>query len=294
MPPPPRTRPFLALAALLWLLPTLAHGVPPAGAQDRPTDALATWRAYLVTPGPTRFEPLKPLPVVETTDPRFGLVEAFRLADRGWGRALGARHERIAFWWSALQAQPGAPLNPHYFAPTVLERERQDGFQVLGLLMSTPAWAAANPADASRAVPRNLGLPWDDEQNYWGRFAQQIARDYAGQIDDWIVWNEPDIQPGDPNAAYYAWAGDVEDYYQLLRVAYHAIKAGNPSARVHLAGLTYWSDREANRPQFVERLLDVMAADPSAPANDYTLAWPRSTYTPTRAACMTCRGCTAT
>ena len=259
----------LAVAALLCVVPMLVPGAAPAGAQDRAADAAADWRAYVVTAGPTRFEPLRPLPFVETTDPRFGLVEAYRIADQGLGRALGARYERIAFWWSGLEPEAGAPLNPFYFAPSVLEHERQQGFQVLGLLMSTPAWAAANPADGAHAVPRNLGLAWDDPQNYWGRFARQMARDYAGQIDDWIVWNEPDIQPGDSNAAYHAWAGSVEDYYQLLRVAYRAIKAGNPRARVHLAGLTYWADREAHRAQFFERLLDLMAADPSAPANDY-------------------------
>jgi hypothetical protein len=241
----------------------------PAGAQERAAEATVDWRAHLVVAGPTRFEPVAPLPPVETSDPRFGLVEAYRIADRGLGRALGARYERIAFWWSGLQGEPGGPLNPFHFAPALLERERQQGFQVIGLLMSTPAWAAANPADGARAVPRNLGLAWDDPQNYWGRFARQIASDYAGQIDDWIVWNEPDIRAGDPNAAYYAWAGSVEDYYQLLRVAYRAIKAGNPRARVHLAGLTYWADREANRTQFFERLLEVMAADPSAAANNY-------------------------
>ncbi|HLH24753.1 MAG TPA: hypothetical protein VK066_19705 [Chloroflexota bacterium] len=269
MPPHRPTRPFLALLALLCVLPALSHSAAPAGAQDAPADAADDWRAYLVTPGPTRFEPLEPLPPVETTDPRFGLVEAYRIAEGGQGWALGARHERIAFWWSGLQAEPDGPFNPYYFAPALLNREREQGFTILGLLMSTPAWAAANSADAERAVPRNLELPWDDPQNYWGRFAEQMARDYAGQIDDWIVWNEPDIQPDDPSAAYYAWAGSVEDYYQLLRVAYRAIKAGNPQATVHLAGLTYWADREANRPQFFERLLDLIAADPSAPENDY-------------------------
>jgi hypothetical protein len=269
VPPRRSTRALLGLLGLLCLLPALARGVPPAGAQDRTADAPADWHTYLVTPGPTRFETVQPLPPVETTDPRFGLVEAFRIAEGGLGRALGARHERIAFWWSGLQAEPGGPFNPFYFSASLLERERRQDFQVLGLLLNTPGWAAANPADGARAVPRNLGLAWDDRQNYWGRFAEQMARDYAGQIDDWIAWNEPDIQPGDPNAAYYAWAGSVEDYYQLLRVAYRAIKAGNPRARVHLAGLTYWADRETNRPQFFERLLDLMAADPTAPANDY-------------------------
>jgi hypothetical protein len=135
--------------------------------------------------------------------------------------------------------------------------------------MSTPDWAAANPADGPRSVPKNLSLPWDHPDNYWGRFVQRMAREYAGRVDDWIIWNEPDITPGDPNAAYYAWAGSVEEYAQLLRVAYRAVKAGNPAARVHLAGLTYWVDRERNRPQYFERLLDALAGDPAAAANNY-------------------------
>ena len=263
------------LAASLLLLLGFALisapvSVPPAQGQQRTVaESAQDWRAYVVTPGPARFDSLGPLPPVESSDPRFGLIEAFRLSDRDLGRALGVRYERVAFWWSGLQPMPGAPLNPFYFDPALLERERRQGIQVIGLLLHTPAWAAASPADGPRSVPRNLALPWDHPENHWGRFAQQVARHYAGQIDDWIVWNEPDIQPGDPNAAYHAWAGTLQDYYQLLRVGYRAIKAGNPRARVHLAGLTYWVDREANRPQYFERLLDVIAADPTAAANGH-------------------------
>src|SRR5579884_113266 len=212
--------------------------------------------------------PLRPLPPVESLDPRFGLVEAFRLADTGLDRALGARYQRITFWWRGLQAAPDAPLNPHYFPLDLLDHELHEGYQVLGLIMNTPDWAAANPADGPRSVPANLYLDWDDPQNCWGRFVERLARDYAGRVDDWIIWNEPDIQPGDPNAAYYTWAGSLDDYYQLLRVGYRSIKAGNPVARVHLAGLTYWSDRRAGRPQYFERLLERVAADPTAAANN--------------------------
>jgi hypothetical protein len=209
------------------------------------------------------------LPPVESSDPRFGLVEAFRVADRGYPATLGARYERLVFWWSGLQARPGAALNPHYLPLAWLDRERAAGIELVGLLIHTPDWAAANPADGPRSVPRNLDLPWDHPDNYWARFVERVARDYAGRIDDWIIWNEPDIQPGDPNAAYYTWAGDAEQYYQLLRVAYRAAKKGNPNARVHLAGLTYWADRKAGRPQYFARLLDLTKADPSAAANNY-------------------------
>jgi hypothetical protein len=212
---------------------------------------------------------VQPLPAAEVSDPRFGVVDAFRLGDRKLAAALGARYERLLFWWSDLERAPGAALNPYYFPRGMVDRERREGYELVGLIMNTPGWAAANPGDGPRSVPRNLYLPWDHPDNYWGRFVERLAREYAGRVDDWIVWNEPDIRPGDPNASYYAWAGGVEDYNQLLRVAYRAAKKGNPAARVHLAGLTYWVDRHAGRPQYFERLLDLIAADPSAPANNY-------------------------
>lgn len=231
----------------------------PPGAPD--------WRAHLVAPAPAALQPVRALPPVDSADGRFGLVEAFRLGDLA--RALGARHERLTFWWRGLQAAPSGNLNPFYLPADVLERERRNGFTLVGLLINTPDWAAANPQDGARSVPMNLHLPWDHPHNYWGRFVEQMAREYAGRVDDWIVWNEPDIQPGDPNASYYTWAGSIEEYYQLLRVAYRAAKRGNPAAKVHLAGLTYWVDRHEQRPQYFERLLDVMAADPTAAEHNY-------------------------
>ncbi len=245
-----------------WALaPYLDAVAPPA--------APATWRDALVAPGPLPYTPVRPLPPPAVPAARFGLVEAFRLTDTDAPSPLGAGYERLVFAWPALQERPGGGLNPHYLPHAVLAEERRQGKQLVGALLNTPAWAAADPSDGPRAVPRNLDLPWDHPDNYWGRFAEAMARGYAGLIDDWTVWNEPDIQPDDPNAAYYAWAGSVEEYYQLLRVAYLSIKRGNPEARVHLAGLTYWVDRRRGQPQYFERLLDLLAADPTAPAHDY-------------------------
>jgi hypothetical protein len=236
-----------------------AVGPPPA-----PTD----WRDALVAPGPLPYAPVRPLPPPAAPVERFGLVEAFRLTDPNEPPPLGAGYERLVFWWQALQARPGGALDPHYLPHALLATERGQGKRLVGVLINTPDWAAANPADGGQAVPRNLDLPWDAPDNDWGRFTESLAREYAGEVDDWTIWNEPDIAPDDPNGAYYAWAGSVADYYQLLRVAYRSIKRGNPAARVHLAGLTYWVDRRRGQPQYFERLLDQIAADPTAPAND--------------------------
>jgi hypothetical protein len=65
------------------------------------------------------------------------------------------------------------------------------------------------------------------------------------------------------------WAGTEEDYYRLLKAAYLGIKGVDPTLQVHMAGLTYFWDQEHGRRQYLERLLDVITADPEAPAHSY-------------------------
>ena len=60
--------------------------------------------------------------------------------------------------------------------------------------MYTPQWATSTPNTARPTnVPANLYLPFDDPKNYWGQFMYRLAKRYAGQINTWIVWNEPDL-----------------------------------------------------------------------------------------------------
>ena len=131
----------------------------------------------------------------------------------------------------------------------------------MGLLGNPPAWATRNGS-----VPKNLSLPLDHPDNYWARFVGRIVGQYAGRIDDWIVWNEPDITPNAPGST---WAGDAEEYYQLLKVAWQAARAVNPHARIVFAGTTYWFDFSRGNRQFFERVLEAAARDPSAPAHGY-------------------------
>jgi hypothetical protein len=138
---------------------------------------------------------------------------------------------------------------------------------VVGVALYTPQWATSTP-NAARTpnVPANLYLPYDDRRNYWGQFMYRLASHYRGQIDTWILWNEPDMYT---DQVLYTWEGSVEDMYQLIKVGYLAVKAANPDARVVLPGLTYWWDKEAGRRMYLDRLLDVAAKDPSAPSHNW-------------------------
>jgi hypothetical protein len=95
----------------------------------------------------------------------------------------------------------------------------------------------------------------------------KLAERYAGQINTWIIWNEPDLYS---NTINYTWDGSIEDMYQLVKVGAQAVKKANPNARIALPGLAYWMDKENNRPLYLARFMEVAARDPTAASHgDY-------------------------
>jgi hypothetical protein len=186
---------------------------------------------------------------------------------------IGAGWERVVLSWADIQ--PDGPDDFSWLGRTLppqsLAGELNRGVRMAGLLQFTPTWAATNPDDAGRSVPRNLDLPDDDPRNYWGRFVFETVRYYAGRIDDWIVWNEPEFQAADAAAGQgsYTWLGTDEQFARLMEVAYRAAKRANPQAVVAFPGMSYWVDQNSGRPQFYERFLRLVTADPDAPAKNF-------------------------
>lgn len=177
----------------------------------------------------------------------------------------GVRWQRVIFDWSAIQRAGPDTWDARFLPDAFLDAELLAGRRVVGLIMSTPSWASGRPDP--KAPPGNLDLPFQDPENHWARFVGALAARYRGRIDEWIIWNEPDVWHDDSHAQQ--WAGSVEEYYRLLKVGYLAIKQANPGATVALAGLTYWWDELYHREQFLRRLLRVAASDPSAPAHGW-------------------------
>jgi hypothetical protein len=186
---------------------------------------------------------------------------------------VGAGWERVVLSWADIQ--PDGPGDFSWLGRTIPPRalagELNRGVHLAGLLQFTPTWAATNPGDPGRSVPRNLDLPDDDPANYWGRFVYETVRYYAGRIDEWIVWNEPDFQQSDGAAGTgsYTWLGTDQQFARLMEVAYRAAKRANPRATVAFPGTSYWVDQNSGRPQFYERYLRLVAANPSAPAQNF-------------------------
>ena len=224
------------LCSLLLLLAALAVARP-AQAQRTPTP-----------------EPTRQTGVERSGDRRFGVIESFE--DPAAADRLGATWTRARFQWADVQPDGPAQWEPP-LDDEALDAELAAGREVVGLLIGIPDWARDR-----RGLPRGLSLPAGDPDNTWGVFVAEAVGRYAGRIDRWIIWNEPDID--DPEAPGHTWNGDIEQFAQLQRVAYLAAKEANPDAVIHLGAFTYFWD-----PGYFDRFLDVLAADPDAAANDF-------------------------
>lgn len=189
-------------------------------------------------------------------DHRFGVVEAY--ASSNAATILGAGWERVTFRWNEIQPTSSGEWHVVPISDGVLNTELARGRQVIGLLITTPEWAT--DMSIGPGVPQGLYLPIDDPNNHWAGFVRSIVARYAGKIDHWIIWNEPDI----PNTQHMSWGGSIEDFIQLLRVGYAVAKETNPGAVVHLPAVTHWWNEH-----WFGHFLEAIVADPAAAANNY-------------------------
>ncbi len=228
-----------------------------------------------------------PLPPVTEAEGRLGTCYAFY--DDQWmiqAYEAGSRWDRFDFRWNAIE------LYGYDGHDAILDRYAALGnqqLQVVGILGATPeayadcpsltrqraqaltdlplgpvrAWTLhtndpgwpGNPPNPATCPPLNLDLPWDHPENHWSRFVQTTVTRYRGRVDTWEIWNEADL-PG-------FWQGTPQQYAQLLKVGYRAVKAANPQATVLFGGLAYWGDQ-----QFYLDVLDALATDPESTAHN--------------------------
>jgi hypothetical protein len=205
-----------------------------------------------------------PTSAAAQTGDRFGAVDAFYAGDRA--DELGVRWSRLMFPWQRVQR-----VGPQEWWPAIsddiINDEVRRGRKLVGVLVNTPDWASSGTGRTLTSPPKGLDLPVDDPNNYWAQYVRRSAAAYRGRVDTWVVWNEPDVS--DTEHPGYTWSGSVEEFYRLQKVAYLAARRGNPQAKVLLPGLTYFWDQRFGRPQYIQRLLEVAARDPEAPANGW-------------------------
>ncbi len=199
------------------------------------------------------------------TDSRFGAVESFFRPEDAVEAGVG--WERIIFEWRYLQPNGPGDWDTSHVPDQWLHDARRDGRMVVGLIKNAPHWATGS--DLLGAVPQGLDLPIDDPGNTWAAFVRRLVEYYGSKWDihHWIIYNEPDIRPEDTQQ--FEFAGTVEDYYRMVKVAYKTAKAADPLAVIHLAGFTFWQDVVHNRVQYAERFLRLADADPEARQNNF-------------------------
>ncbi|HLY65102.1 MAG TPA: glycosyl hydrolase, partial [Chloroflexota bacterium] len=203
------------------------------------------------------------LPPVGNSDKHFGIVQAFE--NTGLAVNAGASWERVPFFWNLVQPNGPTDWNPDQFLinSAQLANQAANHLEVVGQIGNPPAWAVKDGS-----TPKNLNLAWNDPNNYWGQFVYKLAQTYAGRVDTWIIWNEPDYPKGNPLST---WAGTEQDYYLLLKDAYQAAKAANPNAKIVFAGTTYWVDVNVGKTLFFQRVLEAARTmdGANAQANGY-------------------------
>lgn len=141
---------------------------------------------------------------------------------------LGVKWSREEMSWANLEPYEKGSYNWGAFDTWVNELIKRD-IKVVAAIQTTPAWASGastSQPDWYWQVPRN---PQD-----FVDFVAAAAQHYAGRIDTWEIWNEPDVEitfrcDGCNRAAVYA---------QMLAGSYAAIKQANPQATVLIGGLS--------------------------------------------------------
>jgi hypothetical protein len=139
-------------------------------------------------------------------------------------RSAGARHERVTFNMNAIE--PGNDGFQWAGYDALVADASAQNLEILGVLIA-PANFARRDCGNFFGVPTNVDLPWNDPNNHWAQFVYATVARYKSHVRSWEIWNEPNF--------FDFWCGTAEEFAQMTRVSYFAIRAADPSATVVLA-----------------------------------------------------------
>jgi hypothetical protein len=144
-------------------------------------------------------------------------------------REAGVNWIRTDFSWADIDTgkSDGGGLTLSYSFPDFYVEEvvEKAGFNVLGILNSSPPWANGKSKDDWKCGEPNHWwyLPKDPEN--FGKYTEEMASRYKN-ITSWEIWNEPNLYAFNPPVP------DPLKYSQLLKAAHKAVKKVNPDALV--------------------------------------------------------------
>jgi cell division septation protein DedD len=139
----------------------------------------------------------------------------------------GAGWVRLDISWAMLQPTSRTAWSSDGLAYVdhVIDMAAARNLKVLGTFWITPAWANGGRGD--RTLP-------NDPADY-ANAARVIAARWATKVRAWEVWNEP-------NSSDFMTGADPAEYAALLKAAYPALHAGDPTTTVVSGGTQYADD----------------------------------------------------
>ncbi len=194
--------------------------VPVEAATSAPTIEAATLEAVEIT---------ATVPVISATPDAtfgFGVDASLLLGDTNTTfnqiQQLGVTWVKQEVRWSDFESSPGqinlTPLD------AVVNTLHAQNINILFTVTYAPAW--------SRTIQEENGPP-DNFANF-GAFMSALASRYAGRVQAYEIWNEPNLRSRWKSSMHPISAAS---YLDLLRHGYDAVKAADPQAWVISAGL---------------------------------------------------------
>ena len=177
---------------------------------------------------PARSEPASPGSIVGINALVDGLATNMRSSAEKQARMLEAayvRSVREEFDWTLSEPRQGWFEWAKF--DQAVEVLRAHNVAVLGKLVYSAQWASSAPSGASSPTlypPRN---PAD-----YAAWARAVVHRYKDRVHIWEIWNEEN------NPTFWRPAPNATAYAALLKAAYAAIKAEDPTATVLIGGVS--------------------------------------------------------
>lgn len=168
----------------------------------------------------------------DTLNSPFGAHVRFSPEMLAYAKMLGVKwlrmHPPHGTKWFVVEKHQG---RFQFYDPPILAAH-QMGFRILGLLSESPRWASSAPVNkTSERVGAFRSYPPKSIEN-WRRYVRATVAHYAGVIDHWEVWNEPDTNFFKVAGPGHGYRSRPQAYTRLLSVAHATAKDVNPRAKI--------------------------------------------------------------
>jgi hypothetical protein len=157
------------------------------------------------------------------------------------GPAIGMVWTREEIVWANIETSQDDFDFGHY--DDLIGRMANAGYGIIGMLLTTPAWARKSACSGSYWCPP--ASVWD-YSDFVARTVERYDGDGVGdapgspRVAYWEIWNEPNYpQTWWPNG-YSSEAEREAAYGDLLHVGYQAVKAVDPTAQVLVGSVYTW------------------------------------------------------